>query len=185
MRMPRRHGSPLIGGRWAAADGSEGVDPTVSQRRGGCRWAPPSVIVADPATSKVCLSTQRRSTSLPGRHLTDHQVRLYMSLRREDTPISGSGQGVIQHRQRLPHRVRFHDHRLLKQTPRDQPPPRPAGRHLRERSGPVASRVAGSVRGDHLRRAVPPLSRAPGRRAAAPLSAACAGGAPCTAPNRR
>ena len=71
-----------------------------------------------------------------------------------------------------------------KQTPRSSRRSDPLDGIFEERSGAVAGRVPGSARGDHLRRTAPPRSGAPCQPCAAPLSAACAGGAPCMGPNR-
>ena len=43
---------------------------------------------------------------MPGRHITDHQVRLYMDSREEHRPAGSGREGRVQQGDRIPHRVR-------------------------------------------------------------------------------
>lgn len=43
---------------------------------------------------------------MPGRQLTDHQVRLYMKFRQTDTPRQPPRQGIAEHSDGLPYRER-------------------------------------------------------------------------------
>ena len=73
---------------------------------------------------------------MPGRHLTDHQVRLYMSLRREDTPSVAAAKASFS--TATAYRIES-DPRppSQKQTPRTSRRRDPAGRHLREEVVPL------------------------------------------------
>ena len=47
--------------------------------------------------------TPMRNRSLPGRHITDCQMRLYMSFRQAETPTIAAAKGRVQHCHCLSH----------------------------------------------------------------------------------
>jgi hypothetical protein len=101
---------------------------------------------------------------LPGRHVTDHQMRLYMTFRQTDGPAISAAKASI-------------STATAYRAERDHRPPssREKGR-TRRRPDPLAEFFDAEV--------VPMLTAAPGLRAAR-WNAAFARGGPCTARIRR
>ena len=148
-----------------------------------------SVIVAGPALIGCSEISPVRST-----HAGPTSDRLPSEALREtahqEPAVGGCGrrQGGVQHRHRLPSRIR--SAAAVPEADRPHSPAaRPAGRHLRRRCHPPAAAGAGPARGDHLGGTDAPPSRPAAQRAphagtpGAPLARVHR--APCTVPTRR
>ena len=103
-----------------------------------------------------------RNRPLPGRHITDCQMRLYMSFRQTEPPVIAAKAGFSA---ATAYRIE-QDHRLpsQKKAPRDRPTTRSAGRGLGRRGGAAAEEHPGPAAGRHFRRNTQALSRDRPRR---------------------